>query len=168
LHKFALVGLKVGGNLLGRFINSPFLFSSRGIEIWRVEQFKVVSVPKNTYGSFYNGDSYIVLKVLSLNEFLAFPLSWLLTQTTQTYKVADHLAWNVHFWLGDSTSQDEAGTAAYKTVELDDFLGGRPVQYREISGHESQLFLSYFPNGLRVFDVRLLALVKPGKPDNLW
>jgi len=44
--------------------------------------------------------------------------------------------------------QDEYGTAAYKTVELDTFLDDQAVQHRECEGHESDLFLSYFPKGL--------------------
>jgi gelsolin len=101
-----------------------------GLDIWRIEQFKVVPVPLKNYGTFYNGDSYIVLRTR------AGP------NNTFTY--------DIHFWLGEYTTQDEAGTAAYKTVELDDFFNGAPVQHREISKHESELFRSYFtPPGIR-------------------
>ena len=33
-------------------------------------------------------------------------------------------------------------------MELDDLLGGAPVQHRQTMGHETELFLSYFENGL--------------------
>ncbi|XP_021281509.1 villin-3 isoform X1 [Herrania umbratica] len=95
-----------------------------GTEIWRIEDFQPVPLPKSDYGKFYMGDSYIVL------------------QTTPS-KGGSYL-YDIHFWMGKDTSQDEAGTAAIKTVELDAVLGGRAVQHRELQGHESDKFLSYF------------------------
>ncbi|KAJ3267972.1 hypothetical protein HK104_005538 [Borealophlyctis nickersoniae] len=96
-----------------------------GLKVWRIEQFQVKPVPEKDYGRFFGGDSYIVLN---------------------TYKKPDapKLYHDIHFWIGLETSQDEAGTAAYKTVELDDHLGTLPVQHREVQGSESPLFLSYF------------------------
>jgi len=104
-----------------------------GMQIWRIEKFTVQSVPKDTYGTFYSGDSYILLN-------------------TYKKKDAPKILWDVHFWLGKFTTQDEAGTAAYKTVELDDLLGGEPVQHREVQGHESDLFLSYFKNEIKILE----------------
>uniref|UniRef100_A0A803P6R3 HP domain-containing protein n=1 Tax=Cannabis sativa TaxID=3483 RepID=A0A803P6R3_CANSA len=95
-----------------------------GTEIWRIENFQPVPLPKSDYGKFYSGDSYIVL------------------QTSQGRGGA--YVYDIHFWIGKDTSQDESGTAAIKTVELDASLGGRAVQHREIQGHESDKFLSYF------------------------
>jgi hypothetical protein len=63
------------------------------------------------------------------------------------------LNWNLHFLLGAESSVDEMGIAAYKTIELDDYLGGGPIQYREVQGNESDLFMSYFKaSGLKYLD----------------
>ncbi|EOY31935.1 Villin 4 isoform 2 [Theobroma cacao] len=95
-----------------------------GIEIWRIENFLPVPVPKSSYGKFFMGDSYVILKTTTLKS--------------------GALRHDIHYWLGKNTTQDEAGAAAVKTVELDAALGGRAVQYREVQGHETEKFLSYF------------------------
>ncbi|XP_066923102.1 gelsolin-like protein 1 [Clytia hemisphaerica] len=96
-----------------------------GVEIWRINKFKIEKWPTEDYGKFYSGDSYIILN---------------------TYKDADEdeLNYDLHFWIGKYSTQDEYGTAAYKTVELDTFHNDKPVQHREVQGHESSLFKTYF------------------------
>ncbi|KAI8089773.1 uncharacterized protein BX664DRAFT_333857 [Halteromyces radiatus] len=96
-----------------------------GIWIWRVQNFTLLPVPTKQMGQFYQGDSYVILK-------------------TTTKSGSDALVHNIHFWLGKETTQDEAGTAAYKTVELDDFLDSLATQHREVQKHESRQFKSYF------------------------
>ncbi|KAE8818822.1 Villin-2 [Hordeum vulgare] len=89
------------GELFSRYIGDlDFQFR-------RIEDFKPVALPKSDYGKFYSGDSSIVL------------------QTTSPKGRA--YLYNVHFWMGKDSSQDEAGTAAIKTVELDSVFGGRAV-----------------------------------------
>jgi len=94
-----------------------------GLEVWRIEKLSTVKLAESI-GKFYVGDSYILLSTSKLKS--------------------GALSHAIHFWLGSETSIDESGVAAYKTVELDAYLGGGPVQYRELQGKESNLFLSYF------------------------
>lgn len=49
-----------------RSANLYSLTKSRGLEIWRIENFRPVPVPKASYGKFFTGDSYVVLKVLEV------------------------------------------------------------------------------------------------------
>ncbi|KAL7093110.1 hypothetical protein ACP275_11G022900 [Erythranthe tilingii] len=95
-----------------------------GTEIWRIENFQPVAISKSSHGKFFAGDSYVILKTTALKN--------------------GALRHDIHYWLGKDTSQDEAGAAAIKCVELDAALGGRAVQYREVQGHETEKFLSYF------------------------
>jgi len=107
-----------------------------GIQIWRVENardehgnpdFGINPWPTNHYGEFFTGDSYIILH-------------------TQQDDDDAGLVWDIYFWIGSESSQDEYGVAAYKANELDDLLGTAPVQHRETMGYESEDFLALFPH----------------------
>lgn len=105
-----------------------------GLWIWRIESFKVVPWPKAKYGTFHEGDSYIILQAAK--------------QLAEDGSETDALDREIFFWLGKETSTDEKGTAAYKTVELDDFFDGEPTQHREVQGIESEQFNELFQSGI--------------------
>ncbi|NP_033158.2 scinderin isoform 2 [Mus musculus] len=99
-----------------------------GLQVWRVEKLELVPVPQGAYGDFYVGDAYLVL---------------------HTTKSSRGFSYRLHFWLGKECSQDESTAAAIFTVQMDDYLGGKPVQSRELQGYESTDFVGYFKGGLK-------------------
>ncbi|XP_041817129.1 villin-1 [Chelmon rostratus] len=98
-----------------------------GLQIWTINKMKMVPVPAKGFGNFFEGDCYIVLYIC---------------------KAGSGLSTDIHYWIGNSSSQDEQGAAAIYVTQLDDYLGKSPVQHREVQGHESPRFRSYFKNGL--------------------
>lgn len=63
-------------------------------------------------------------------------------------KSGSSLTYNIHYWIGSESSQDEQGAAAVYAVQLDDFLGSSPIQYREVQSNESITFCGYFKQGI--------------------
>ncbi|XP_034038381.1 scinderin like b [Thalassophryne amazonica] len=96
-----------------------------GLQVWRIENLDLKPVPKELHGNFYIGDAYLVLH----------------TTAAPSY--------SIHMWMGDESSQDERGALAIFATQLDDFLGGSPVQFLEMQNNESMTFLSYFTPGIK-------------------
>ncbi|KAJ2899926.1 actin-binding protein [Zalerion maritima] len=103
--------------------------SSAGLSVWRIEAFQVVPWPREKHGHFFSGDSFIVLSTCGVAD----------------SEGGEKLFHEIFFWLGAHTSQDEAGAAAYKAVELDEFLHGEATQHREVQQAPSDDFLRLFP-----------------------
>ncbi|XP_019489259.1 PREDICTED: adseverin [Hipposideros armiger] len=99
-----------------------------GLQVWRIEKLELVPVPKSAHGDFYVGDAYLVL---------------------HTTRACQGFTYRLHFWLGRECTQDESTAAAIFTVQMDDYLGGKPVQNRELQGYESTDFVGYFKRGLK-------------------
>ncbi|XP_072243198.1 gelsolin-like isoform X2 [Leuresthes tenuis] len=89
---------------------------------------ELAPIPETLYGRFYTGDAYLVLNTTSNR--------------------GGNLQYDLHYWQGSECSQDESGAAAILAVQMDDFLEGAPIQYREVQGHESGTFSGYFKTGL--------------------
>lgn len=76
-----------------------------GIEVWRIEKFepqKLDNIRADNL-SMYSGDCYIILKTTERDG-------------------GDALDWQLHYWIGKDSTQDEWTAASYFTVNLDDLL----------------------------------------------
>lgn len=118
------------------------------LEVYRIEKFKPTLQDKETYGKFYEGDSYVVVK---LNE----------------------KEYDIHYWHGKECTADEMGSSAAFTVQLSAVLPLASHHHLEEQLYEGDQFLSYFkksgveylPGGIesgfnivkeKVFEPRLL------------
>lgn len=106
--------------------------SNGELSIWVVRDFKKAAVPREDFGEFFGGDSYVLLYKYrrprrSDDEYL------------------------LYFWLGSESSADEKGAAALLAVELDDSLGGKPVQVRVVQGKEPAHFRALFKGAMVVY-----------------
>ncbi|XP_043094506.1 capping protein (actin filament), gelsolin-like a isoform X2 [Puntigrus tetrazona] len=95
-----------------------------GLYVWRVEKMRAVLLEPSQRGIFYNGDSYIVLSNRGKDGS------------------------DLHMWMGEKSSPDEQGACAMLATQLDSFLGGEPVQHRQVQGYESSEFMGLFPEGV--------------------
>ncbi|XP_063631112.1 gelsolin-like isoform X2 [Cydia splendana] len=146
-----------------------------GLETWRIENFQPVPVAPSNHGKFYSGDSYIVLKAPTIRMTRRKIVQDALNSVHKTMAscgrdsrpsvmrkrerrittsgVPSSLSYDVHFWLGRESSQDEKGAAAILSVNLDEArFNGAAIQHREVQGYESQVFLDYFKPMIRYLD----------------
>lgn len=143
-------------NLLPSCSNSPFLASVQdpGLHVWRVEKLKPVPVAKENQGVFFSGDSYLVLH--NGPEELSHLHLWI-GEGLGPGRALGPWGWHGSHGpgpapptaSGQQSSRDEQGACAVLAVHLNTLLGERPVQHREVQGNESDLFMSYFPTGLK-------------------
>uniref|UniRef100_A0ABI7X3I9 Gelsolin n=1 Tax=Felis catus TaxID=9685 RepID=A0ABI7X3I9_FELCA len=92
-------------------------------QIWRIEGSNKVPVDPATYGQFYGGDSYIIL---------------------YNYRHGGRQGQIIYNWQGAQSTQDEVAASAILTAQLDEELGGTPVQSRVVQGKEPAHLMSLF------------------------
>ncbi|XP_021278979.1 villin-1 isoform X4 [Herrania umbratica] len=95
-----------------------------GLEIWCIEDLRLVPVPKYSHGKFYSGSAYVVLSTSVLKN-----------------GPPQH---DIHYWMGNDANEVDSALASDRALELDAALGSCTVQYREVQGQETEKFLSYF------------------------
>lgn len=129
-----------------------------GLQVWRIEKMNIVPVPKALQGSFYEGDAYIVLytreRSFYLHSWLGIELRflcWYLKAIPGLMNclILFYFKTTICYTTGEKATQDERGAAAIFMMQLDDHLGGSPIQYTEFQNEESKTFLGYFKRGIQ-------------------
>lgn len=108
----------------------PDIESHRDLQIWILKDLKLVPVPEGAYGNFFEEHCYVVLHV---------PQSLRATRGTPK---------DLHYWIGKKADKEAQGAAGTFVRHLRETLGGATVQHREVQGHESDCFCSYFRPGV--------------------
>nr|XP_026262225.1 villin-like protein isoform X2 [Urocitellus parryii] len=108
----------------------PAIDSHRDLQIWIIENLKMVPVPEKAYGNFFEKHCYIILHV------------------PQSKKATQEASSDLHYWIGKEASTEAQGAASTFVQHLKEELGDRTVQHREVQGHESECFHSYFHPGV--------------------
>eukprot|EP00026_Physarum_polycephalum_P000052 Phypoly_transcript_00052.p2 GENE.Phypoly_transcript_00052~~Phypoly_transcript_00052.p2 ORF type:complete len:674 (+),score=100.69 Phypoly_transcript_00052:1462-3483(+) len=93
--------------------------------IWRIEEFEKVAHPRNMYGQFFMGESYII------------HYAYTVTPGGKDQHI-------IFFFIGRDCPTNDKGTAAYLTVELDETLGSSSTQVRVVQDKEPAPFLAIF------------------------
>lgn len=55
---------------------------------------------------------------------------------------------DLHYWIGKEADAEAEGMAGIFMQHLQEALSGATVQHREVQGHESDCFCSYFRPGV--------------------
>jgi len=103
------------------------------VTVSRIENIKdLVEVPRGEKGQFYAGDSYVIL---------------------YEYKTPEGRdAAYIYFWQGTKSTQDEKAASAIQAKDLDDKMGGYPVQVRVVQNKEPPHFFKIFEGMMVVHD----------------
>lgn len=91
-------------------------------KIWRIENYELVDWPEHLYGQFYAGDSFVI-------EY-TYIKSGYLHPNTQFELDLGMQRCILYFWQGRDSTSDEKGASAALAAQLDEQMGGTPVQVR--------------------------------------
>lgn len=112
---------------------------SGDIKIYRIDNNKLIELPKITNGSFFSGDSYIVIYDVIFSD----------TNKSSSHSLLSHV---IYHWTGKNCELGEKQKGENLVTELCDRLGKSTVQSRITEDYEPSHFLQIFKGCLIVFN----------------